>query len=146
MNVERLRKVRATILSKPQYFDMSDWGRYDEEVCGTVCCIGGYAALDARMVRIKKIREEWGVFSSLEVTEKGRKATADENDCAGKAWLDPVYRVSLGLTVEESERLFLDENWPSVFKRPFQNSESRRERARIAAKRITHFIKSKGRE
>lgn len=144
MNIERLRAVRATILAKPRNFGMDEWGRHDEK-CGTVCCIGGYAALNARMVRQKKIRN-WGISFELELTARGRKVTREEDDCAGEAWLKPVYRVSLGLTVEESERLFLEENWPDKFKTPFEKSHNPRERARIAAKRITHFIRTKGAE
>lgn len=41
-------------------------------------------------------------------------------------------------------RLFYDSNWPMAFRESYANAKTHTERAKVAADRIDHFIKTEG--
>lgn len=144
MNVQRLREVRALILAKPGRFDMDEFAQRTDDACGTTCCIGGHAAFLAGLIRNQR-RTERGLIDAYAVTKKGQKVN-DSRPWAGEYSWPPMFRVSLGLDVKQSERLFSVSKWPVEFQDAYDSADTAADRAKIAAKRITHFIKTKGRE
>jgi hypothetical protein len=132
-NVELLLKVRAKIIEEPRQFDMSAW--FERYVCwpvpncGTTACIGGWAEAISK----QKTPEE----------------------CEG-GWISPAN--TLKLTGEQASRLFHLQNWPAEFRyemyhanpfHVFSADELHKvlaKRAEIAARRIDHFIATKGAE
>ena len=52
----------------------------------------------------------------------------------------------LGITFTESDRLFYCEEWPDRLANAYNNAKSATEAAKIAAKRIGRFIRTKGAE
>lgn len=138
MNVSKLRKVKDHILEEPKRFLMANWIRFSEKgrrgftfftlndkkkkrefaKCGTAACLGGWTVLLHR----KNMTPEKMVESDVQ-SEASR---------------------ILGLDCEESERLFLQSQWPEQF-RTFKDSGSVQD-AQIAADRIEHFIQTNGAE
>jgi hypothetical protein len=137
MNVALLRKVKSHILHHPNQFLMTDWiikrwgddqkqfsgdgqkQKFDE--CGTAGCIAGWAC----MIKLKQARLDW------DVPAKGQTI--------------------LGLDDDQAERLFFVHDWPEKMREEYisnmnDSPGSLENRARIAAQRIDHFIKTKGEE
>lgn len=135
MNIERLREVRAIVLAEPARFDMNDY--VQSEPCGTACCIGGWGASIAGFIP-KRVKGKKAIRGLVDTAlESGRDCNA--HHLAAMA--------SLGISdFHQAERLFLVSDWPAVFRTAYRNAETRRARARIAAKRITHFIRTDGAE
>jgi len=53
---------------------------------------------------------------------------------------------ALGVDDTQAIRLFLLAHWPDRYRDAFQKSKTLKGRARIAANRIEHFIRTKGEE
>lgn len=134
INYKLLRRVREQILREPRQFFMDWWTTRDaravrlkkgEEIpnCGTAACIAGWAVALSRGKTPKQI-------ARLEhIPEIGRK--------------------ELGISDAQAERLFDASpfgEWPGQFRDFWQTAKTPIQRARIAARRINHFIKTKGAE
>lgn len=142
INVKLLRRVKALILEEPRRLDMGTWAHpadkrvqveADRPPCGTVACIAGWAVIDD-FVKVN-----------------GRMPDRDE--------IEEIYETAdrkaaelLSLRQDQADRLFdtptgggFDE-WPEDLAEAYVNATSPKERARVAAKRIERFIKTKGAE
>lgn len=135
MNVPMLKKVRAAILKRPRQFDMEGYfsssldfiegGRKEKPShCGTAACIAGWA------IHLEAGRDK------LSETDANRDLGAWDE---GKQLLDIGER--------QAWRLFIADHWPDKYKHKYDNARATaKSRAKAAAARITHFIKTKGRE
>lgn len=138
MNVRLLRRIQKHILEEPRRFKMSGWvsieskavpEAFDLDVdgaphwkfakCGTAACIGGWAAI---------------LGTSKDAAEI---ALSDVGGLAEKL---------LDLTDVEAKRLFHVIYWPEQFSSKYVRALSPASRVKIAAARITHFIKTRGKE
>jgi hypothetical protein len=142
MNVKLLRRIQKHILAEPKRFRMLDWiekqtatdptyiaddsERVSFPKCGTVACIGGWAVL---LSKKKPSRTHYEGFRAAKLLGLNRP----------HGHLDRVRST-------DSERLFFTEAWPIDFSMKFNRAKTPEDRARIAAKRIDHFIKTKGAE
>ncbi len=120
MNIPLLRKIQRQIVKTPKQFIMAKWFHQDPKIpkCHTAACIGGWA--------IALINQENPEQSRRRFWESDK----DSMTLASEA---------LGLTCEQSLRLFKSECWPNRF------LEKPDDDARQAVERIDAFIKSKGR-
>lgn len=135
MNTTLLKKVKAAILKHPDQFEMNRYfagflgGKLTSSPggCGTAACIGGWA------VHLRLGNE----------TLKQSQLTAYDCGCS------PV-RIqaedALSLSRETASRLFYASYWPVRFRRRYDMAKRPKTRARAAADRIDHFIKTKGEE
>lgn len=131
MNVKKLRKLQRWILAEPLRFDMRHWVNRDlakerHTPCGTVGCLAGMAV---HMEGRDPYEAQWRVQDEAEEI--------------------------LGLDRETSNRLFFTESmhplrkaekWPPKFDRAYAKAKTPRGRARVAVRRIDHFIATKGAE
>lgn len=130
MNVERLRKVASIVLSDPERFAMDQW----VSECGTMCCIGGHAVLDAGYAQV--VHSRLGDYFTD--TDAGKAAVANGD-------YDSIYEAALELTNPQGGNLFYVSDWPERFQVAFRAaSDDPVERARIAAERIEYFISTGG--
>lgn len=127
MNVRLLRRVQKIILSEPKRLDMSTWGeRVDPKEdpsapkCGTVGCIAGWAYMLANRVPRK---------FGAEMPPIWRDAGAE----------------ALDISDEQARALFYVKDWPEKFIDAYSPDGSKKS-ARVCARRIDHFIKTKGAE
>lgn len=137
VNVRKLRKLQKWILAEPRRFHMAYWAvginhrlaQRQKPPCGTVACLAGNACL----------MEGW----KFKPDSEGKndlyldKPNADIPDEASRI---------LGLNTAEQMVLFHVDNWPATFYQEYNNAASPAEAAEITAKRIDHFIKTKGAE
>ena len=131
MNVKLLRKVARHILAEPKRYDQNTIIRTGEPgegykdtkfpPCGTVACIGGWITLLAYKRRPR----------SLESLNFKRLAKI------------------VGVKYEQIDKLCSyvwndneDDGWPEKFRVAYERATTPRQRARIAANRIEHFIKT----
>jgi hypothetical protein len=127
MKTKLLRKVQQHILEEPRRLNMRTFrtevtGFYETDPpCGTTACIAGWAGL--------------------------------LNDPPSRHMNWQEGREVLGLSRPQSERLFTPPEfgpathcWPKEFRRRYNLARSPAGRAKVAAERIEHFIKTKGRE
>jgi len=122
VDVKLLRKVKKMILAQPKRFDMDSFGRRvpAEEGgprCGTVACIAGWA-----VILKKKVPRN----PHAEMPPIGREDGME----------------ALDIDYDQAARLFYDEEWPEQFRDYV--ADGSKESACIAARRIEHFIKTKG--
>lgn len=129
INVRLLRKIQKHILEEPRRYDQNLWRievdpatNPERPPCGTMACIGGWATALSGKERDSYLG--WDVAMRL-----------------------------LGLTREQADRLFdtvekgTDLNkWPKKFVTAYLKAKTPRDRARVAVRRIDHFIKTKGAE
>lgn len=137
MNIPLLKRVKAAILKHPDQFEMAWWfddvlhlGGLQEPVpaggCGTAACIGGWVChLSSRHQQIKTTSRQYR-HSSSSVYARARSLLAINDD--------------------QAERLFGDSNWPEPYRTRYDNSKTALTRAKVAARRIDHFVKTKGKE
>lgn len=150
MNVELLRQVREQILAEPTRFGMKSWVDETDDFhrkpeCGTACCIGGWAGMLTGLVR--KRNSELLRFPA-DLTVKGQKLVnrIGAVDKYGLLIPSSLFATALDISGLEATRLFYVDHWPESFRMPFYNEKDAKKRARIAAKRINRFIKTKGAE
>jgi len=125
MNIPLLLKVKAAILAEPLKFDMdSFFNRSVTSPCGSTACIAGHAV--AITHRWKKL-------------ETGVKKF-DLVGCGDEA------QELLGITFNQRWALFQLYAWPPKYSRAYRMATSSNGRARVAANRITHFIRTNGAE
>ncbi len=121
-----LRKVKRKILSKPKSFDMNFWASRDSRAeCGTVGCIAGWVLMLSRPRFQESVRA--GVYNALRLDWKMEAAR------------------ELGIEDDQASPLFFEEFWPTRYINKFSKARSNKQRARVAANRIEHFIKTGGR-
>lgn len=132
MNVPLLRKIKAVMLARPKRVDMYGWLRHKSKerggpVCGTVGCIAGWACL---------------------LSEKQGKSLSDKREAVLMSFPDYASNGAdaLGITGEQAERLFFTNHWPKRLADSYDDDNSPRQKARIVARRIDLFIRSKGRK
>lgn len=139
MNIPLLRKIQANILAKPEKFNMDVWMRPSaaahKPVCGTACCIGGWALVE-KGYKVGLKHTEWdniGEKSEYFISPTGKEV---------KEYVIPDKAAKiLGLTKVESHNLFYTLAWPE----PFQTLNASSEplvRASNAVMRIEHFIET----
>lgn len=128
-NIALLRKVKAAILRYPDQFEMRGWfsdslwikGNWREPGrCGTAACIGGWAVHIAK--KLRKLSETENILIATE-------------EYAGE-----LAREVLRLNSHDSRALFLAAKWPLKFYFDYAKARTPKERAKVAAKRIDHFI------
>jgi hypothetical protein len=138
MNVKLLRMVKKHILEEPRRFDMGTFGStfasrfHFKSVtgealrnfppCGTVACIAGWAI----GVNASKPKSFFRKISYGQIA--------------------PLATAELELSIPEKDRLFYQENWPTRYYTAYAKAKSPADRARVAARRIEHFIKTNGAE
>jgi hypothetical protein len=133
MNVELLKKVKEYITAHPNrfvmdnflikqregetIFDADDGKEVKFDQCGTAACIAGWTCLIATEGKVR------------EGTNIQRKA--------GRL---------LGISPGKQDNLFFTCNWPEHFVSQYLKAATQSSRAKIAARRIDHFIATEGRE
>jgi hypothetical protein len=124
INVKLLRKIQRHILEEPKRLDMecfidrkADYVTVHEfPKCGTVGCIAAWAVTCSTKEKVPYSK----------IADRARKL--------------------LGITYLQADRLFYASRWPERFKRIDNTNPQTRLHAVITAKRIEHFIKTKGAE
>lgn len=130
--IKLLRQVKRKILAEPRQFQMgvffSDFINTDRTIpnCGTAACIGGWA---------------------IALSKKLNPANADHFVyCESRAAAFDLARSTLGITIPQSIALFRADMWPQPFAKPpnvdFDSTDSPAHNAKLAARRIEHFIKT----
>lgn len=134
MNVKLLRKIKRHILAEPLRFMMATWirrkfrgfgsftgdggKRQGFAECGTAACIGGWAVI------LSKISD------------------SDINMHSGSDIMSKASAL-LELSSSQAPRLFLTDYWPQPFRHDYNSQNTTpKTRARIAADRIEHLIKT----
>lgn len=122
MNIDLLLEVKEKILQQPYNFGMNAWdGRNSlDEECETAHCIGG-----------------WGVFLMRQKAVNFRDFQLSS--------LRELFQID----EEQDERLFHTDSWPHQFENAYEDAQQKRDLrlcAKVAAKRIDHFIATEGRE
>lgn len=158
MNIPLLKEIRKEILAEPQRLDMNHWINPDDNTasCGTAACVAGWAVI--LTMRKEDRRKSW-----QKIAYEIWKSQAVDWSGASSRWPTEVAgRERLGLSASEADRLFFVEEWPYKFRKPFsalndyfediedeadlkERLKLRKQMARIAANRISHFIKTHGR-
>jgi len=136
VNVRKLRKLQKWILAEPRRFHMAFWavgGKHhlvakQNPPCGTVACLAGNACLMEGLALTPMAEDK----SDLELAE---------HDCIS----DKAMEI-LGLDELQQKALFHVDNWPMNFAEEYNSADDCIEGADITARRIEHFIKTKGAE
>lgn len=134
LNVKLLRRIKRHILEEPKRFVMrlqfrrsfpgnvifgDDYKNHVVPECGTVACIAGWALLlDKRRIAEG---DPWHNISQKASRVLGLR------EWVGDPWKHPLFQV---------------EGWPKVFAGRFRKAGLLRTRAKIAAARIDHLIKT----
>ena len=134
MNIKNLLKIKADILARPDLLFMSLW-YLPSGGCGTAACLAGHAAAYQRSTE----------------TDLERRLNCVASVCLR---VFPEGKRFLGLTTAQAQRLFfmrehhfsIDRRWPLEFDEAYHRARSDKGRAKVAARRIDHFIKTKGKE
>ena len=133
MNIKLLRQIKREILKRPTQFNMNWWFQKRDSLgnraggCGTAACIAGWAV-------------------AIAGTEKGETIRLAE--FSGGSFFDTNTPDSaksiLDISDDHAHRLFDRSNWPMRYLDERANTSMKV--AKLAAARIEHFIKTKGRE
>lgn len=135
MNVRLLRRVQKQILKEPRQFDMDDYFATKRTLgrnvpnCGTAACIAGWAIALSHPTR--KPRDVASCYYPAETAGKllelpGCNDSYNDHLCLNS--------------------LFLVDSWPLKFKESYNAAKTFTAKAKIAAKRIDHYIETKGKE
>ena len=117
MNVRLLRRIAKVIQEKPDQLDMR-WLHTKDDEAADIGCATAHCICG------------WGaVLLGLEDIGTGSSAGN-----------------TFGLDWDQQCRLFFVHGWPVKFGRPYAKSKTPKYKAGVAAARIEHFIKTKGRE
>lgn len=129
MNIALLSDIKANILAVPETFRMESWFRSDINApCGTTGCIAGHAvAIGCAAKTLKEIAKQYRADFLYSPTPR----------YAGEL---------LQLDDQQRSRLFYLSSWPFSFRLDYCRAENAPERVQVTARRIDHFIKTKGRE
>lgn len=142
MQVKLLRQVKAHILDEPRRLHMDHglmpkYGK-DAPACGTVGCIAGWTVVLANKKRTE----------SAKATIKRLKIPRSESLPRERSWsaIEDMATEILGIRSSAAERLFYTWNWPNALVSAYRSASSAAERAKITARRIERFIRTKGQE
>jgi hypothetical protein len=116
MNVRLLRKIAKVIQEKPRQFDMR-WLHMKANKPTLMKCGTAHCILGWASVMLKK-----------DIGNGGSGCDA------------------LGVDMESLNRLIFVGGWPIQFSKPHETRKTNHAKAKIAAARIEHFIKTKGAE
>lgn len=114
--IARLRVVQEQILQSPEFYDQNDYAHFNG--CNTVCCIAGW----------------------LHYNHVGRKR---HNALVKALWafFYPIHNCAENLLGVKDPNLFKAANyWPKPFASDYANAKTSLARARVAVRRIDHFI------
>jgi len=118
-----LRRVKAKILKNPTAFGMDLWARRSGRAeCGTIGCIAGWVLMLSRPGLQESVR--YGFHKTFDLD-----------------WKEEATR-ELGITDNQPFSLFFEEFWPTRYASKFSKARSNKQRARVAANRIEHFIRT----
>jgi hypothetical protein len=141
MNVKLLRRIQKHILAEPRRLEMSMWVRkgkpeidsYQSDSgyvtypqCGTAACIGGWAL----------------IISKKTVNNNG----LNTGNRAAQLLGIPAMNGTDAEILSPSDKLFHVSDWPAKYEQAYHHAKSARGRARVAVRRIDHFIKTQGAE
>lgn len=121
MNTALLLKVKEKILKYPERYAQDVFGYVDSK-CGTDHCIGGWALKIAKQTP----------YRSDTAWREAQVLLLLDDDQAFNLFDYPVGQEGNG--------------WPQKFVDAYLNAKTPKGRARVAARRIDHFIKTGGRE
>ena len=150
MNKVLLRKIIRKIQRRPLTFSMSTWlEKADKEnegtPCGTVGCIAGWAVALSPDVS-PEVQKTLDRFHAKEFVH----FSIDNQIAGGQTRIKREAIRLLGITHGQARRLFFDDQWPVEFHReytyPAYNEAIKLKNAKVAIRRIRHFIKTKGAE
>jgi len=143
MNIKLLKKIKNAILKAPLRFNMDWWVKKHRDglfiaksalpPCGTTACIAGHALA---------LAQKKPLTTSFWLKQKEIVGNSENNS--------PVSRLAgklLDLNTAQRRRLFFVREWPSQFELvgyPHKREATRN--AKVAARRIDHFIKTKGKQ
>jgi hypothetical protein len=126
-SIKRLRMVKEAILANPQYYRQEEWISAIEP-CGTTCCIAGWADY---------------LFNGKKAHEARAKAELSNYMVS---W-EYVAAKALGLDYCQAHTLtYPGSGWPVPFCTAYTRAKTPKQRAKVAARRIEHFIKTGGAE
>lgn len=126
--VKRLRQVKKLILMTPGLYNQKYW------CCGTALCIAGHAAMMA---------DPDMELACPDPSFPTIMAPLNEDGYADHAEWKVRGRAALGIADGQERRLFdHPEDWPYPFCVDYDNAGTPAERAKVAARRIEHFIKT----
>jgi hypothetical protein len=130
MNVRLLRKIQKHILTEPRRLIMRIFVAHAETYGPTYEGDSGHA------VRFPTCKTAACISGWACLLTKQKRI---------KAYWARGRRI-LDLSEGQAIRLFIDTQWPQPFSDQYGNATTPRMRARIAVRRIDHFIKTKGAE
>jgi hypothetical protein len=126
MNVRLLRRIQRQILKEPKQFWMDayfcDCISWQIPNCGTTACIAGWATA---LGKNKNPRQAW--LTGVDARQYGEH--------------------KLKITNVQASKLFFTDAWPRKYRTAYLKALMAKrlaDSARIAAKRIDHFINTKG--
>lgn len=124
MNVKLLLKVKAAILKEPRKFRMETFfSPSSKSPCGTTACIAGHALVIGRKWKSLK--------SGLRMVTRSDK---------GNLFFHQQGAADLGISIMEAHALFYATSWPQPFRDQYYEAVTKRQEAKVAARRIQHFI------
>jgi hypothetical protein len=140
MNIKLLRKVAKHFLAQPKRLNMDFIAKEivrgpDAPKCGTVGCIAGWSSLLANRVIPPSIEGnlclmDWGTGQkALQLTDRQSRILFNE------PWLVYGPRMRTG-----------EMGWPIAFAKRYLEAKTARQRAKVTAERIEHFIRTRGKE
>lgn len=142
MNTKLLRQVRAHILGEPRRLRMEHGIKPQRgkgaPPCGTVGCIAGWAVILANKKRSETIKDMIDRMSiPRSETSRRERSWSAVKDMATEL---------LEIVPASADRLFYTLEWPQDLKDAYAVAGTAAGRARITARRIARFIKTKGRK
>lgn len=140
MNTKLLRQVRAHILDEPRRLRMEhgimpQHGK-NAPACGTVGCIAGWTVILGNKKPTETIKD---MIARLAIPRS-------ETSRRERSWsaVEDMATELLEIVPASAERLFYTWEWPQDLKDAYAVAGTAAGRARIAARRITRFIRTKG--
>jgi len=130
--IEKLRIVKEAILAQPEYYNQEGWVSSIES-CGTTCCMAGWVDF---------------IFNGKEVHERRAKKLYDPCDSSSGAdeW-SMVTKKALGLSLDQVHSLTSTSyGWPGDYGFKYRDATTRKQKSKVAAARIEHFIATGGEE
>lgn len=140
MNTKLLLKVRGAILAEPEKFRMEWWFQEEpKSPCGTSACIAGHVLAISRNWKTLKRGVKFYKQSEHPDYDKENEITDEIRSIA-------VRELGLSDYDHNIDNLFVSTVWPYEFRDRYHNARTAKQRAKVAADRIDHFIATEGRE
>lgn len=158
MNIKLLKRIAKTITQRPEQFDMEYWFRFDKDIpnCHTAACIAGWAVTlgttkaKAKLMPFKAARLFVPVFGTKHIN--GFAVSRYDQSSASEGTIIEKAMFLLGINEAQANRLFYRDRWPQEYKDAFGEAVdglaylNMATAAKVASKRIAHFIKTDGEE